>query len=32
LLAVEEAAERDADRAYWMPLRRELETLRHGRE
>jgi len=32
LLAVEEAAERDADRAYWMPLRRELETMRHGRE
>lgn len=30
LLAVEEAGERDADRVYWLPLRRELESLRHG--
>lgn len=27
----EEDAERTADRAYWLPLRRELEDLRHGR-
>jgi hypothetical protein len=30
-LAGEEAAERERDRQYWMPLRRELETLRHAR-
>jgi hypothetical protein len=28
-LAVEESTEREADRRYWEPLRRELETLRH---
>jgi hypothetical protein len=28
-LAVEESREREADRRYWEPLRRELETLRH---
>ena len=28
-LAAEEAAERDADRSYWRPLRAELEALRH---
>ena len=28
-LAKEEKAERDADRRYWEPLRRELEELRH---
>lgn len=26
----EEQREREADRAYWEPLRREMETLRHG--
>ncbi len=30
-LAKEEAAERDKDRCYWSPLRKELETLRHSR-
>ncbi len=30
-LAAEERRERDADRAYWEPLRRELEALRHQR-
>jgi hypothetical protein len=30
-LAAEEAAEREADRNYWRPLRSELEHLRHGR-
>jgi hypothetical protein len=30
-LAKEEAAERDNDRRYWLPLRRELERLRHSR-
>jgi hypothetical protein len=29
-LAKEEAAERDEDRRYWSPLRKELETLRHS--
>jgi hypothetical protein len=29
-LAIEQAAEMAADRAYWEPLRRELETLRHA--
>jgi len=29
-LAEEEAAERAADRAYWAPLKAELEQLRHG--
>jgi hypothetical protein len=28
-LIAEEAAEREADRAYWQPLREELEQLRH---
>ena len=28
-LAAEEAAEREADRRYWQPLRAELEALRH---
>ena len=28
-LAEEERRERDADRAYWLPLRKELEALRH---
>lgn len=31
-LAVEETREREADRRYWEPLRRELETLRHKQE
>ncbi|MEW5981844.1 MAG: hypothetical protein AB1806_05685 [Acidobacteriota bacterium] len=30
-LASEERRERNADRAYWEPLRRELEALRHQR-
>jgi hypothetical protein len=30
-LAAEEARERDLDRAYWEPLRSELEALRHRR-
>ncbi len=30
-MAREEAAERERDRLYWMPLRKELERLRHGR-
>ena len=30
-LAEEEAAERERDRVYWGPLRRELEILRHAR-
>jgi len=30
-LAEEEAAERERDRVYWVPLRRELEKLRHAR-
>jgi hypothetical protein len=30
-LAKEELAERAADRAYWLPLKRELEQLRHAR-
>jgi hypothetical protein len=29
-LAEEEAIEREADRAYWRPLRAELETMRHA--
>lgn len=28
-LTIEESAEREADRRYWKPLRRELEELRH---
>lgn len=28
-LIAEEAAEREADRVYWQPLREELEQLRH---
>ena len=30
-LAQEQEAERDADRSYWEPLKRELEQLRRGR-
>jgi hypothetical protein len=30
-LAKEEAAERQRDRRYWLPLRKELEQLRHAR-
>jgi len=30
-LAAEEAAERDLDRRYWLPLRAELEELRHAK-
>jgi len=30
-LLVEETAERQRDKEYWVPLRRELEKLRHGR-
>ena len=30
-LRVEEDAEREADRAYWAPLRRELEQMRFDR-
>lgn len=30
-LRVEETAERERDREYWLPLRRELEAFRHGR-
>jgi hypothetical protein len=29
-LAGEEAAERQRDREHWLPLRRELERLRHA--
>jgi hypothetical protein len=29
-LNLEEAAERERDRLYWLPLRKELEKLRHG--
>ncbi len=29
-LLAEEAAERQRDREYWLPLRRELEKLRHN--
>ena len=29
-LAEEERAERAADRAYWVPLRKELERMRHA--
>jgi hypothetical protein len=28
-LQAEQDAEREADRAYWLPLKRELELLRH---
>ncbi len=31
-LEQEEHREREVDRVYWAPLRRELETLRHGKE
>jgi hypothetical protein len=31
LLIEEEEQVRDADRRYWMPLKKELETLRHNR-
>lgn len=31
LLTEEEHQIRDADRRYWMPLKKELETLRHAR-
>ena len=30
-LLAEETAERQRDKEYWLPLRRELEKLRHGR-
>ena len=30
-LRAEEDAEREADRHYWAPLKRELEQLRHAR-
>jgi hypothetical protein len=30
-LLLEEQAERERDRLYWLPLREELERLRHGR-
>lgn len=30
-LRAEESAEREKDRLYWLPLRKELEKLRHGR-
>jgi hypothetical protein len=30
-LAEEELAERQRDRQYWLPLRAELEQLRHAR-
>ena len=30
-LTAEESAERERDRRYWLPLRAELETLRHAR-
>jgi hypothetical protein len=30
-LIAEEEQVRDADRRYWMPLKKELETLRHAR-
>ena len=30
-LADEQEAEREADRNFWEPLKRELEQLRHGR-
>jgi hypothetical protein len=30
-LADEESAEREKDRLYWLPLRKELEQLRHSR-
>ena len=30
-LAAEEQQEREADRAYWQPLRKELERLPHQR-
>ena len=30
-LAAEESAERERDRQYWLPLRAELEKLRHAR-
>ena len=29
-LLAEETAERQRDREYWLPLRRELEALRHA--
>ncbi len=29
-IAAEEAAEREADRNYWQPLKKELEKLRHN--
>ncbi len=31
-LSAEETAERERDRIYWLPLRRELEDLRHGKK
>ena len=32
LLLEEEEKEREADRRYWLPLKKELETLRHARK
>jgi hypothetical protein len=31
-LVAEETAERQRDKEYWLPLRRELEKLRHKRQ
>jgi hypothetical protein len=31
-LLAEQTAERQRDKEYWLPLRRELEKLRHRRE
>ena len=30
-LMAEEAAEREQDKIYWLPMRRELEKLRHAK-
>jgi hypothetical protein len=30
-LMVEESAEREQDRQYWLPLKAELEKLRHAK-
>ena len=30
-LMAEESAERDQDRRYWLPLKAELEKLRHAK-
>jgi len=31
-LLAEETAERQRDKEYWLPLRRELERFRHARQ